>query len=117
MWRTPEQIVADRERILARVGGEWTPTAAVDPERDPRRVYADLKWLEDRGLIASQSAKGSKLLFFCIQCRQVMTRVTYGTGCPDGDSHDLRPFYPKTKEWRLSAAGVRALGQRHLQAA
>ncbi len=108
MRRTPQETAADRERVLAQTGREWATTADADAGsgRDPRQVYSDLRWLEEHGLIESRRVDSEKLLFFCIECRSVLTADNYDS-CPVSGRHDVRPFHPKIKVWRLSATGLR----------
>ena len=90
-------------------------TAAVADQvsDDPRRVYRDCRRLEEFGWLRSRLVRGERRLLFCLDCKTVVTNETYA----ECRGHDLRPFFPRVREWRLTTAGYEALRSQRLPAA
>ena len=115
MRRSKEQISRDRERLLAEIPDSWTTVSDLAAEGQRSHVYGDLRWLEKQELATSREARSDKLLFFCLEDRWVLTGDNY-EGCKGG-GHRIRPFHPKVREWRLTAAGRRLVAERYPVAA
>ena len=53
--------------------------------------------------MTSRKVRGERLLFFCVEDGWVLTRYNY-EACK-GAKHNIRPFHPWVRQWRLTAAG------------
>lgn len=110
MTRSRDEMQSDRERLLRAIPDAWTATAdlSVAMESDHRKVFADCRWLEKQGYVESRLKKGSRRIFYCVDCEEVLTAKNYAE-CRGGD---IRPFNPEVREWQRTRSGLRFLRER-----
>ncbi len=96
-----------RVRVLHALGPTWKETSTV---RDlvaaaHHLVFADLRWWEFQGPVASQRVKSRELLlFFCADCLDatnefiVISTATY----PAHSTHRFGAFHPWVRAWRIT---------------